>query len=168
MKKGIILTLVITLAFLAIGCGANGSEQTTVPQSNQLEGSLEDILAAIYEKADVESSFAEYIETGLQTVDITSDRSEFYFGTDVTFEEAIASEPIMSPSAYLLSLVRVSEEADIEAIMEDIRENVDPMRWICVGVDPDNIVVDHIGNVIILIMSDQEKDTLHQAFESLA
>ena len=40
-------------------------------------------------------------------------------------------------------------------------------KWVCVGVDPDNIIVDSIGDIVILIMSDTDAQDLHQAFLSL-
>ena len=143
---------------------------TTTPAPNgNLEGSLEDILADIYENAEVSESFREFIDTGLQTTEITAENVVYFLGKDdIEFEAAIASEAIMSPSAYSLCLVRVAEDADIEQIKLDIKENVDPFKWVCVGVDPDNIIVDNIGNVIILIMSDYEGEALHNSFQALA
>ena len=116
------------------------------------EGSLEEILAAIYETAEVSANFKEFIGSGLQTTEITADNCEFHLGkADLEYETAIASEPVMQPSAYELCLVRVKEGADIEQIKTEIKENVDPMKWVCVGVDPKNIIVDHRGDVVILI-----------------
>ena len=47
------------------------------------------------------------------------------------------------------------------------KENVDPMKWVCVGVDTKNILVDNIGDVLILVMSDEAGKALHEAFLSL-
>ena len=60
------------------------------------------------------------------------------------------------------------EGADIEQIKTAIKENVDPQKWICVGVDPEKIIVDNIGDIIILIMSDDQGEALHNAFLALA
>ncbi|NLP13533.1 MAG: hypothetical protein GX383_03405 [Clostridium sp.] len=137
-------------------------------QSGNLDGSLEDILAKIYDTAEVSSNFKNFIDSGLQTTEITAESCGYYLGKeDIEFEEAIASEPIMSTSAYSLCLVRVKEGADIEKIKKDIKDNVDPMKWICVGVDPSNIFVDNIGDVIILIMSNNEGKALYDAFLAL-
>ncbi|NLE89514.1 MAG: hypothetical protein GX602_01040, partial [Dehalococcoidales bacterium] len=110
-----------------------------------------------------------FIEEGLYTAEITEDRVAYYLGKDdIQFKEGIASEPIMSPGAYSLCLVRVKDGADIEQIKTDIKENVDPMKWICTGVDPSNVIVDNIGDVVFLLMSDQETQTLYNAFLALA
>jgi len=166
MKKLVLILLVlaVTLSFAACKTDNEGEDHS----NEVLEGSLEDILDKIYETADLSESFSEYIETGLQTNEITAERCEYHLGKEgIEFEEAIASEPIMMPSAYELDLVRVKEGADVEEIKNEIKENVDPMKWVCVGIDPENVIVDNIGDVIIIIMSDDEGEALHDAFLAL-
>lgn len=159
----IFLTLALILSFAACQSNPAGNDQP-----NALTGSLEDILGEIYETAELSDSFKEYIMDGLQTTVITAERCEYYLGkADIEFEEAIASEPIMMPSAYELDLVRVKEGADVEAIKNEIKENVNPMKWICVGIDPENVIVDNIDDVIIVILSDNEGKALHDAFLAL-
>jgi hypothetical protein len=41
------------------------------------------------------------------------------------------------------------------------------MRWVCVGVDPANIYVDSVGDVVMLVMSDDAGKALHEAFLAL-
>jgi hypothetical protein len=133
-----------------------------------LEGTLEEILEKIYENADVDESFKNFVEEGLYTTEITSENVSYFLGKDgLEFEAAIASEPVMMPSAYSLCLVRVKDGADIEKMKTDIKDNVDPMKWICVGVDPQNVIVDNIGDVIFLLMSNFETQELYDSFLSL-
>lgn len=164
MKKILCLLLVLVAVLSFVGCQSAETGQG----DNALEGSLEEILAAIYETAEVDEAFKEYIKEGLQLTEITAENSSYHLGAEVEFAEALASEPIMMPSAYELCLVRAKEGADPEEIKTAIRENVDPQKWVCVGVNPDNIVVDNIGDVIILIMSDDQGEALHNAFLALA
>lgn len=160
----IVMTLIMVLSFTA--CQPKGADAGT--GSNNLEGSLESILDKIYETADIDDSFKDFIKNGLQTTEIKSEDAAYFLGKEgIEFESAIASEPIMSSSAYSLCLVRVKEGADIEKIKTDIKENVDPRKWICVGVDPDNVIVDNIGDVVILIMSNSDGAALHDAFLNL-
>lgn len=146
----------------------SGENSETDDNESILDGSLESILEKIYETADCSDNFKEYAKTGLQTTEVTKERSAYYLGKEgIEFEEALASEPIMMPSAYELTLVRVKEGADIEKIKEEIQENVDPRKWVCVGVDPENVIVDSIDDVIIIIMSNDECEALHDAFLAL-
>lgn len=136
-------------------------------ENNNLEGSLETILDKIYETADLSDSMKDFIKDGLFTTEVTEENVSYYFGKEIEFGEAIASEPMINASAYSLCLARVKEGADIEKIKTDIKENVDPRKWICVGVEPENVIVDNIGDVVILIMSNEGASDLHEAFLQL-
>lgn len=164
MKKRILLFLSVVLVLSLIACSAAPTSGT----GGNLEGDLEDILASIYENAELDGYFAEFVQDGLYVQEINEENITYHLGSKaITYKEAIASEPVMSTSAYSLCLVRVEEGADIESIMSEIKDNVDPMKWVCVGVDPANIFVDHVGDVIILIMSDEQGDKLMDSFLAL-
>jgi hypothetical protein len=166
LKKLLLSLMVLTLTVGTLACQPD-SGKTTTPDNN-LEGSLESLLERIYQDTNLDESFREYTKTGLYTTEIPTDRVAYYLGKeDIEFEEGIASEPIMSPGAYSLCLIRVKEGANIAQIKKDIAENVNPMKWICVGVDPSNVIVDSIGDVVFLLMSNQETQNLHNAFLAL-
>lgn len=170
MKKVISLLLALIIVFSFAACntkntGADPSGNNEVSQNENLEGDLESILEKIYDTAEVDEYFKEYAKTGLQITEITDENIKYHLGKEgIEYESAIASEPIMSSSAYSLCLVRVKEGADIEKIKTDIKENVDPRKWVCVGVDEENVIVDSIGDVVILIMSNDQGKALHDAF----
>lgn len=181
IKKMILAIAILALSFSAAACGTETDEnpepstenpETGEPQESpepeRVDGSLGEILDEIYSTADISESFKEYIDSGLVTTEIEQEKSEYYFGVDdLEFEEAIASEPMMTSSAYSLCLVRINDETGAEEIMETIRNNVNPQKWICVGVDRENVIVDNIGDLVILIMSDNEPGALHDAFLNL-
>jgi hypothetical protein len=155
LKKLALFICILLLCFGIAACqtdNGNGNHE-----AGNLEGTLEQILEEIYENAELSESFREFIESGLFTTEIDSENVGYYLGKDgLEFEAAIASEPLMMPSAYSLCLVRVKAGTDIEKMKTDIKENADPRKWICVGVDPQNVIVDNIGDVIFLLMSDNE------------
>ncbi len=167
MKKLHLIILTLVLVFSFTGCQSKGADTSPVENKN-LEGDLESILDKIYETADVDDSFKDYVKDGMQTTEITTENVKYYLGKEgIEFEEAIASEPLINVHAYSLCLVRVKEGADVEKIKSDIKENADPNKWICVGVDPNNVIVDNVGDVVILIMSDEDGSALHDAFLQL-
>jgi len=167
MKRLLVMTLALIMIFSFSACQSQGAGSDKTGSAN-LEGSLDDILAQIYETAELDAQFKEYIETGLMKTEITAENSQNYFNTDgIEFESGLASEPMIQPSAYLLTLIRVKEGADVEKIKSDIKENADPVRWVCVGVDPANVYVDNVGDVIMLVMSDDAGKALHEAFLAL-
>lgn len=133
---------------------------TPTPEDSVLKGELKGIIEKIYSISEVELP-----KTGL--TDVTSENKKYFLGTDnVEYVEALASEPLMGSYAHSLVLLRVKDGADVEKIKTEIKENVDPRKWICVGVEPENVIVDNIDNLIILIL-DNHSEKLHKAFLSL-
>jgi len=155
MKKTFLLLLFVVISFVAVSCKA--------PQGAQLSGSLEEIMAEIYANADIDESekFATHTEA-------LSDANVVYMlGTaEVKFEEGFTSEPMINVNPHSIVLVRLADGADVEAAKKLIKENVDPRKWICVGVEESDVVVDNIGNIIILIM-DKNSAAYHDAFKAL-
>lgn len=159
MKKLIVLVIVTILALGLVGCGgsSNGEGDSGLP----LEGTLSEIMDKVYEGVQLE--LPEMAQTVLAT-----DNMVYFLGSDsIEVEEGLASEPLMSSIAHSIVLVRIKEGADVDAIMQTIKTNVDPRKWICVGVEEDEIIVDHIGDLVILIMDPNAK-TFHESFLKLA
>lgn len=166
MKKFLTILMIGLLALALAACSPseNGEDGTS---TENVAGTLEEILAQIYETVDVEEEQRDYFQNNLATTAFSTEEAEYYLGVNgLDFTEAIASEPRMSSHAYSLCLLRANEGADIDQMMADIKENVNPYKWICVGVEEDQVIVDHIGDLVILIMSDQA-EALHQAFLNL-
>jgi len=107
-------------------------------------------------------------------MDLTQEGTEFnpnvvYFigADDIPFREAVVSEAALMAQPYSLVLLRMEEGADIEAAKSKIRSGVNPRKWECVGIDPADVVVDNIGDLVILIMAHNSKQ-LHESFLTLA
>ena len=151
MKK-IILLMSVCMTFLLTGRG-----------SKNVEGSLEEIMTKVYANvADDEKPM------GLANTEVTDENIEYYLGTsDIEYKEALASESMTGSIAHSVVLVRVKENADVEATKTKIKENVDPRKWICVGVEEDEVVVKSKGDLIILIMTQTGKEKLEKVFDNL-
>ncbi len=171
MKKLLTFTLALALIFTVTACssaGAGGDPAGSGNTDNEnLEGSLDEILEKIYETAELDDDFRTYTVERLMKTEITAENCEDYFGASIELESGLASESTMQPNAYLLNLIRVKEGADIEKVKADIEENADPIRWICVGVDPSNVYVENVGDVVMLVMSDNAGEALSKAFLAL-
>jgi len=87
-------------------------------------------------------------------------------GLDIV--EAYACEPMMSSVAHSVCLIKMAEGSDIEAAKTAIRENVNPAKWICVSVAPENIRVENIGNLILLVMDNTHCQQIADNFMELA
>ena len=85
--------------------------------------------------------------------EITKENSEYYLGIpNMEFAEALASEPMMNAQAHSICLVRVKEGDDAKAIAEQIRTSVNPRKWICVGVERDDVITAVRGDLILLVV----------------
>lgn len=152
-KLGLFAIAFLSLILLT-GCGE---------KVENVEGTLEEIMTKVYANLSEDEK-----PMGLTNIPVDKDNVEGFLGTaDIEFEEALASEPMVSSIAHSVVLVRVKEDADIEATMTKIKENVNPRKWLCVGVEEDQVIVKNKGNLIILIMVADNSDKLEAGFDSL-
>lgn len=160
-KRTVFLTgLLIILAVLF--CTACGDKKE--PSAN-LEGSLTDIMASLYENADLGADFREGLNS-FQTVEITDDLETYILGTDaITYTEGVVSMPQMSSMAYQCVLLRV-DEGDVETAKQFLKDNADPDKWVCVSAE--TTLIESRGNVIFFIMSAKEEAyAMNTAFQNL-
>lgn len=156
MKKFISILLMFLVSLSAVACtNSNGS-------SSNVEGSLTDIMAKVYEGTEDTSPMVAQTE-------VTSENLSYYLGVEtLDFKEALASEAMINAIAHSVVLVRVNDGVDIEKTKTEIKEKVNPRKWICVGVEDENVIVDSIGDLIILIMDNENSDKLHKNFQNLS
>lgn len=152
--KRISLFMVLCLSLVGLtGCG-----------TENVDGSLEDIMAKLYQ------DIPEDERPMLANMGVSEENIEYYLGTkDIKYTEALASEPMMGSIAHSVVLVRVEDNTDIEAIKTAIKENVNPRKWVCVGVEKEDLIVKNKGNLIILIMVEDEvtRNKLEEGFNNL-
>jgi len=170
IENGTINAFVLSIAEVTEG-------KTVTPDSP-----LADILAKLY--AGVEDIYPQ----GLMTMEFKaedgkyyiageeSDKSNFteflasFIGADaekIGLTEAIVCEPMMTSRAHSVAVLRVKDGTDIDTAKKEIRENVNPRKWVCVGVNPANVKVENIGNLIALIMDDTAGDKMSNNFRSM-
>lgn len=98
---------------------------------------------------------------------ITKDNFEDYFGNaDIDFKEAIVSEANINAIAYMIGIIRLNDNEDVQKAVDTLKKSVDPNRWICVV--PDSVIIDNNQNVIIVIMDEKNNaDTIHNNFKNI-
>lgn len=154
MKK-IISLLFVLMGVLMITSGCQKKEEN-------IEGNLTDIMAKVYENAGVSNE-------DMETVSLNDENTSFYIGdVSFSFKEGLASEPIMSSVAHSVVLVRLNSVSDAEKAKKEIKEKVDPNKWVCVSVDEENVYVESIGDLVILAMDNQNGEKLKTSFLSLS
>ena len=156
MSKKLIIIIAI-IAVVAIAAVALGVVLTKdKPAEGNVEGTLEEIMEKIYAGIPEENLPA------LMDMPVDSETVEGFLGTtEVSFEEAVAREPMMSSVPHSVVLVRLNDAKDASAAVEKIKANVNPRKWICV--EASNVIVKSKGDLVILIMADTEMTSADEA-----
>lgn len=147
MKK--IFLLIAVSLLLITGCKK---------ENNITKMSLKSILKASTKGAQLPDNYI---------TKITKDNFENYFGdADINFKEAIVSEANINAIAYMIGIIRLNDNEDVQKAVDILKNSVDPNRWICVV--PDSVIIDSNQNVIIVIMDEiNNADTIHNNFKNI-
>ena len=152
-KKLTALLLALTLLF---ACAACGSGNSTADSGKTISGTLPEIIDRLYDTVDVDDEQRDFLKNSVGTVEIPKDQSAYYFGVEnLDFE------------AFSVCLMRVKDGTDIDELKAEIRRSANPAKWICVDVNPNDVRVESVGDLILLIMAD-DSEKYSEAFYALA
>ena len=146
MKKLALLVCLVMLAACIAGCAG---------KTKNVEGSLESLMEKLYENVDgsVQVPFVNNIELS-ENMEFPESGIVYFIGAkDIPFTEGIASEALIGAIAHSIVLLRMADNANIENAKKQIKDGIDPMKWICNGVTREEIIVENIGNLVVLILS---------------
>ena len=164
MKKliALLLALVMLTAVFA-GCAGKMDEGGAAAKT-PIADNMETVANTIIEKNPVE--FA----GGIMPVDLT-DTSEdglwaikSYTGLESAdkLKDIAVYEPMMGSLAFSMVLVRVNDASEAKTVAQEMSDNIDTRKWICVEAD-DKIVVGYC-DVVMLIMLDSSNGMTAQSF----
>lgn len=157
MKKGIIgivvvaiIAIIVVAAVMLLGKKENSDVQTGVKIQtaqemqelfNNINTKLGESLPALETReVDMTDEFSFTSTTGLASKE--------------NVEAVVVSEPFISAQAYSAVMVKASENANIEEMKQEMLNNIDTRKWICVSAE--KVWVTNYGNVIFLVMSNEE------------
>ena len=172
MKKIILILVVVISITIIVGCTSDSIENeevgdntvitptpTPIPKVEELVGAQDDILKKLYQAVGIDSSNMVFTK-------LNDDNTEYYLGTaDIVYDNAMAVEPMINVNPHSVVLVKVNEDNNIEETKAKIKDNANGYKWICVGVEDENILVENIGHTIILIMDENAKAFKDAFFE---
>ena len=143
---GLILLAVISfiIFILVSGSGKKGNVET--PKN------VNDIINTINKNNKNVLPELETIKVDIKNIDeVTS-----YTGlkTNDGIESIVVSEPLITAQAYSVAIVRVKDNADVEKIKQEMLDNIDMRRWICVSAE--QLYITNSGNVIFSVMADKD------------
>ena len=143
---GLILLAVISfiIFILVSGSGNKGSAET--PKN------INDIINTINKNNKNVLPELETMKVDIKNIDeVTS-----YTGlkTNDGIESIVVSEPLITSQAYSVAIVKVKDSADVEKIKQEMLDNIDMRRWICVSAE--QLYITNSGNVIFSVMADKD------------
>ena len=143
---GLILLAVISfiIFILVSGSGNKGSAET--PKN------INDIINTINKNNKNVLPELETMKVDIKNIDeVTS-----YTGlkTNDGIESIVVSVPLITAQAYSVAIVKVKDSADVEKIKQEMLDNIDMRRWICVSAE--QLYITNSGNVIFSVMADKD------------
>ena len=156
MKKYAAILAAALLLLALAACGAKAPAAEEKPGDTM---SLEEIFTSI------QKDVADLPDTA--NIELTDENfSSYLFIEPIDGAQALASDALINIVPHSAVLLRVPDGTDAEAVAEQIRENANPNKWICVGAD--KTVVSSHGQTILLVMSSADTATALSAnFDAL-
>ena len=69
-------------------------------------------------------------------------------------ESIVVSVPLITSQAYSVAVVKVKDTANVEKIKQEMLDNIDMRRWICVSAE--QLYITNSGNVIFSVMAHKD------------
>jgi len=115
-----------------------------------VDSDLLDIAALLYTDSEIRTNY-------LYASEINEDNISYFLGVDsLDFAQAIAVEPMMTSSAHSICVIRMNKASDASKAADAIKENVNPRKWVCVGVEPEHVHTLCVDDLVILIMDNND------------
>lgn len=134
--------LIVVLAFVLL----NKKTESTIKTSSDAKSMLKHITRS----KDLPS-------TEIFDVDITNINNVTSFTglkSNDNIEWVVASEPMMSSQAFSAVALKLKDGSNVETIKQEILDNVNMSKWICVSAE--KLYITNNGNVVFFIMADTD------------
>lgn len=127
-------------------------------QPAEIEGSedaAEDpIVTDLLEKLSV---LVDGVNDGMMVENVEIPADQYPYQLFIEYAEgyhAVMSAPMIGSIAHSVCLLQLPEDADVEAVAQEIEANMDPRKWICV--EAEATAVKTSGSYVLMVMSNQE------------
>lgn len=135
--------LIAVLAFVLL----NKKTESTIKTSSDAKS----MLKSITKSNDLPSSLETF---NVDVSDINKVTSFTGLKSNDNIEWIVASEPMMSSQAFSAVALKVKDGSNVETIKQEILDNVNTRKWICVSAD--KLYITNNGNVVFFIMADTD------------
>ena len=144
----------------------DGNKAVNIQPGISVVSGLNDIIEKVYKDLPVD-----HTPSGLTNIELNDENIADYIGTkDIKYKEAIARESMIGAIAHSVILIRTEKDADIKEMKETILENVNPRKWVCVGVEKEDVIIKNKGDLLIVIIVEDEvgRKSISEGFDKLS
>ena len=153
---GLILLAVISFIIFMLVSGSGNKGNVETPKD------IKDIINTINKNNKNVLPELETMKVDINNIDeVTS-----YTGlkSNDGIKSIVVSVPLITAQAYSVAIVRVKDNADVEKIKQEMFDNIDMRRWICVSAE--QLYITNSGNVIFSVMADKDiAETVYNDFK---
>ena len=137
MKKGLKWLLCACMILMA-GC----SSAKPAPEN------VDDVMDGIYEGFKEDE-----LPMMLELFPIDEENEEWFLGTnEIDYKEALACESGVGSVPHSVVVIEAKKAEDVETIKNQLRDSMNGHKWVCVGVQDKDIVIESQGNYIVMIL----------------
>lgn len=151
----VVLAVIVILGVLFINLNKNETTESTIKDSKDMIK----MVNSIYQNINKELPSLETIAIDVNNLDDVTSYTGLKSNKDI--EELVISVPMMNAQAYSLAVVKVKDDANIESLKQEMLDNINMRRWICVSAE--KLYITNNGNIIFLVMAD--KDTAKSVYD---
>lgn len=168
MKKWMAFLLAVAAVLTMTACRRNKTETPASSQTQNdpqpLTGTMEALANQIMEKNPAEFMGGQ-MPVDLQ--DTTEDglwalKSFTGLDTPEKIKDIAVYEPMTGSQAFSLVLVRVKDAGDAQSVARQMKENIDPRKWICAMAD--QVMAAGYCDVVMFIMLDSNLGKTAQSY----
>ena len=154
IKKNIIMGCLIGGLVVLAGVifVVTSHKESKTNETLQTAGDIKKMLKTIYKNLANELPELTTEEINLKESELVESLTGLKSTDDIN--TLVVSEPVMGSQALEVAVIKTKEKTDITSMMQNIKDNVDMGRWICVSAEKLYIV--NSGDVIFMVMADND------------
>lgn len=153
MKKQVIIIIsVLVIIAIIVGAIILAKPKNKGELKLQTTEEMQSMINTIYSSGAIELP---QLETAVIDVSDEIQVSTFTgLKSNKNVEQLVVSVPLMNSQAYSLAVIKTNENADVEQMKQEIKDNIDMRRWICVSAE--KLYITNYENIIFLVMSSED------------
>lgn len=154
MKKENIYKILIiaAVALLLLGLILHLTNNKKENISLNTKSEIKDMIKKVYKNTKTDLPSLETHEIDLENNDQVTTYTGLKDNSDI--ELVIASEPQISSQAYTFAVIKVKEGSNIEKIKQNMYDNLNMSKWLCVTAD--KLYITSYDNTIIYVMASSD------------